>query len=128
MGMVHLIFIAVMTYPLSVAKMICSINDSLKSDDSEATLNELKSHDLALRSITDECCQTYHEKLAAARNEKSAGALTIAPPGMTFVSFLRRGCGRVGGASHPRRLHVLLRPCNVELLLDFSRGVGRAIM
>ena len=56
-----------------VAQVVCDINDSLTSNDAQVTLSLLKSADLSLRSLTDECCYTYHEKLVIARNEKLNG-------------------------------------------------------
>lgn len=56
-----------------MARVICTINDNLDTSDSATTLGSLKAPELALRSITDECADTYQEKLAAARNDKPTG-------------------------------------------------------
>ena len=54
-----------------VAKAVHEINEMVKSSDSASTLTALKSSDLMLRSITEECSDTYHEKLSQAKSEKS---------------------------------------------------------
>ena len=56
-----------------MARVVCTINDNLATSDVATTLGSLKAPELALRSITDECADTYHEKLAAARNDKPPG-------------------------------------------------------
>ena len=53
--------------------MVCTINSSLATSDPATTLASLKAPELALRSITDECANTYHEKLAATRNDNPTG-------------------------------------------------------
>ena len=54
-----------------MAKAVHEINEMVKSSDSASTLAALKSSDLMLRSITEECSDTYHEKLSQAKSEKS---------------------------------------------------------
>ncbi len=53
-----------------MAQSIAAINQALESDDPAATLEALRAPAAAVRSVTDECAETYHEKLALARQEK----------------------------------------------------------
>ena len=53
-----------------MAKAIYSINSAVASGDPSATLEALKTPTAGIRSITEECAETYVEKLAAARQEK----------------------------------------------------------
>lgn len=55
-------------YP--VAEAISAINSAVTLDDPSATMEALKGPPAEIRSITDECVETYVEKLAAARQEK----------------------------------------------------------
>ena len=53
-----------------MAESICAINSTVETGDPKATLMALKSYAACVRSITDDCAETYVEKLAAARQEK----------------------------------------------------------
>lgn len=58
-----------------VAQAIHTINVTLASqEDSAATLEAIKSPILALRSITDECSDNYHQKLLEAQRNKTKDA------------------------------------------------------
>ena len=58
-----------------VAQAIHRINAALSNqEDSAATLEVLKSPVLALRSITDECSDTYRTKLMEAQKSKAESA------------------------------------------------------
>lgn len=60
---------------LLAAQAIHRINVALASgEDSAATLEALKSSTLALRSITDECSDTYRTKLMEAQKKKAESA------------------------------------------------------
>lgn len=47
-----------------------SINRALENDDPASTLEAIKEPTISIRSITDNCTESYHEKLRAARQEK----------------------------------------------------------
>ena len=53
-----------------VAESICAINSSVEGGNPKQALLALKGYAACIRSITDECAETYVEKLAAARQEK----------------------------------------------------------
>ena len=53
-----------------VVEAICAINTAVVSGDSLAILRSLTVSSAGVRSITDECAQTYLEKLAAAKQHK----------------------------------------------------------
>lgn len=56
-----------------LAKAVSSINSCSCGSDPSLTLEALKQSDVSLRSITDECSDAYHEKLALAGQEKREG-------------------------------------------------------
>ena len=60
-----------------VAKAVHDINETVRSSESASTLTALKSSELSLRSITDECSETYHEKLLQARDGKTSGTVNF---------------------------------------------------
>ena len=58
-----------------MAQAIHRINAALSNEEgSAATLEAIKSPVLALRSITDECSDTYHTKLMEAQKSKAKSA------------------------------------------------------
>ena len=56
-----------------MAKAVSSINSCSCGSDPTLTLEALKQSDVSLRSITDECSDAYHDKLALAGQEKREG-------------------------------------------------------
>lgn len=86
-------------YNTLVAHVVCTINSSLATSDPATTLASLKAPELSLRSITDECADTYHEKLAAARNDKPTGKELGKSLMLDYVLFLDES----GWAEHRTR-------------------------
>ena len=54
----------------TVVKAVSAINAAVDGGDPESTLDALKAPQASIRSITEECAQTYQEKLLQARQEK----------------------------------------------------------
>ncbi len=55
----------------AVAESICGINSTVETGNPKATLLALKGYAACIRSITDDCAETYVEKLTEARKEKA---------------------------------------------------------
>jgi len=58
------------THTHAVVKAVSAINAAVDGGDPESTLEALKAPPASIRSITEECAQTYQEKLLQARQEK----------------------------------------------------------
>ena len=54
----------------TVVKAVSSINSAVDAGDPQVTLEALKAPAAKVRSITDECVETYHEELSHAKQEK----------------------------------------------------------
>lgn len=58
---------------IQLAQSVCAINSAVESGNAPTTLEALKSPAAGLRSITDECADTYHLKLTESQAEKETG-------------------------------------------------------
>ena len=58
------------THTHADAEAVSAINRAVESSDPAATLEAIKAPTVSIRSITDECTETYLERLREARQEK----------------------------------------------------------
>lgn len=70
------------THAHTVARAVSGINSAVSANDASATMEAIKAPQVVIRSITDECTDTYLEKLRTAVQEKidNGGPYLETPP------------------------------------------------